>query len=175
MFSPRRFAHFLVLASLLFLAACGGGRTAGKSSVALKSIDDRFSVKVGDRTVQMQLAADPAEMEKGLMYRQAMGQDEGMLFIYGAPQSMNFWMKNTDLPLDIGYFDGKGELKEIYPMYPHDERSVSSHGQNLQYALEMNQGWFKQAGIRPGARIDLAAVAEGLTARGIKPAGVGPR
>ncbi len=160
----------LFTALLGLIAGCGDPRPSTTPDVAVKTIDDRFAVKVGDRIVQMQLAASTKEMEKGLMFRQSMGTDEGMLFLYRSPQQMNFWMQNTELPLDIGYFDATGELKEIYPMYPHDERAVSSHAQNLQFALEMNQGWYKQAGVQPGAHLDLKAIAEGLKARGLKPA-----
>jgi uncharacterized membrane protein (UPF0127 family) len=171
MFSAPHFVRPLLLASLVFVAGCDSKQHfSSEPPVATKSIDDRFAIKVGDRTVQMQLAAQSGEMEKGLMYRQSMGTDEGMLFLYRSPQQMNFWMHNTDLPLDIGYFDASGDLKEIYPMYAHDERTVSSHSQSLQFALEMNQGWYKQTGVKPGAHLDLKAVAEGLKSRGLKPA-----
>ena len=174
MFSRTRLVRLFVLISLTFPVACGERAGAGGKAV-VKTIDDRFPIKVGGLVVQMQLAAQPDEMEKGLMFRQSMGTDEGMLFIFGSPQPMNFWMRNTDLALDIGYFDAAGELKEIYPMYPHDDISVPSHTKKLQFALEMNQGWFKQAGVRPGAQLDLAAVAEGLKARGLKPETMGLR
>jgi uncharacterized membrane protein (UPF0127 family) len=92
-----------------------------------------------------------------------------MLFLYTRPTQMNFWMHDTEIPLNIGYFDPGGVLKETYEMYPHDERTVSSHARDLQFALEMNQGWYKQAGVKPGAQLDLKAVAEALKARGFKP------
>ena len=106
---------------------------------------------------------------KGLMFRQAMGEAEGMLFVFTAPQQQSFWMRNTTLPLDIGFFDPAGELKEIYPMYPLDERLVKSRNRNIQFCLEMNQGWFKRNDVKPGAKLDLKAVAEALKARGLKP------
>ena len=173
MFSPPRFARFLAVAALVFAAGCGDNRsreTGAVASAAVKTVEDRFPIKVGDRTIQMQLAAQSDEMQTGLMYRQTMGTDEGMLFLYRSPQQMNFWMHNTYLHLDIGYFDASGELKEIYPMYPRDERTVSSHSKSLQFALEMNQGWYQQAGVKTGAHLDLKAVAEALKARGLKPA-----
>ena len=170
MFS-HRFRSLLVLALFAVLTACGGS-DAAKTDVP-KTVDDRFAIHVGDRTVQMQVAVQPAELEKGLMFRTSMGTDEGMLFVFDRPQPMGFWMRNCEIPLDIGYFDASGELKEIYPMYPHDERSVSSHSRSLQFCLEMNQGWFKQAGVKPGARLDLKAVAEAMRARGFKPEKLG--
>ena len=173
MISLSKISRGLALASFVLLAACGGSEAA-KPAVE-KTVEDRFAIKVGGRTVQMQVAALPEEMQKGLMFRQSMGTDEGMLFAYTSPTQLSFWMRNTEIPLNIGFFDATGELKEIYEMYPHDERPVAAHADNLQYALEMNQGWYKQAGIKPGAKLDLAAVAEALKARGLKPAAWGLR
>lgn len=156
-----------VLALCVLLAACGGSEAV--KNPPPKTVDDRFAIRIGDRTVQMQIAALPAELQKGLMFRKTMGEDEGMLFVFTTPQPQGFWMRNTTLPLDIGYIDPAGELKEIYPMYPLDERSVNSHSRNIQFCLEMNQGWFARSGVKPGARLDLQAVAAALQARGLKP------
>jgi uncharacterized membrane protein (UPF0127 family) len=156
-----------LLCALGLLAACGGedkGAAAGP-----KGPGEFFPIRLGERTVRMQIAALPDEMQRGLMFRQSLGRDEGMLFVFTRPQQMGFWMRNTTLPLDIGYFDAAGELKEIYPLHPLDERSVTSRARNLQFALEVNQGWFRDNGVKPGAKLDLKAVAEALRARGLKP------
>ncbi len=173
MFSCPRFLPPLALAAALLLTACGGSDTA--KVAAPRTVDDRFAIKIGDRTVQMQVAALPAELQQGLMFRKAMGEDEGMLFVFTAPQPQGFWMRNTTIPLDIGYIDPTGELKEIYPLYPLDEKSVTSRSRDIQFCLEMNQGWFKRSGVRAGAKLDLKAVAEALKARGLKPEAAGLR
>lgn len=170
MFSRRSLP---LLALFALLTACGGSDAARNAEP--KTVDDRFAIKVGDRTVQMQVAAKLPEVQKGLMFRKTMGEDEGMLFVFTTPQQQGFWMRNTTLPLDIGYFDPAGELKEIYPMYPLDERSVNSRSRNIQFCLEMNQGWFKRNDVKPGAKLDLKAVAEALKARGLKPEQAGLR
>ena len=72
-----------------------------------------------------------------------------------------------------GYLDPDGVIAEIYPLLPFDERSVPSHSDQLQFALEMPQGWFAANGIRPGSRVDLKAVAAALRARGFDPAKFG--
>ncbi len=167
MFSRARSLRPFVLLVALALAGCS--RATPPADAGNKTVEDWFAIKVGDRTVQMQLAVRAEEQQKGLMFRPAMAADAGMLFVFDRPQPMGFWMRNTEIPLDIGYLDHDGVLKEIYPMYPHDERTVSSHSREIQFCLEMNQGWYRQNGIRPGARLDLGAVAAALRARGFKP------
>ncbi len=160
----------LLLAALIALSALSGcerdNKAASTVAVVPKTIDDHFAIKVGDRTVSMQVAANRQEMEHGLMFRTALEADEGMLFIYEKPQQMNFWMRNTLIPLNIGFFDAEGVLKETHEMFPRDERTKSSHNRDLLYALEMNEGWFSRNGVKPGAKLDLKAVAEALKARG---------
>jgi len=171
MFSRRRFLPLIAAAAFVLLAGCGND--AKKEASGPKSFEERFPIKVGAQVVRMQVAILLSESEKGLMFRQALAADEGMIFIYDEPQQMSFWMRNTELPLDIGFFDASGELREIYPMYPHDERPVTSRDHHLQFALEMNQSWYRQSGTKPGAKLDLAALAEAVRARGFKPEKLG--
>lgn len=131
--------------------------------------DHRFALTVAETTIDARLAVLPAEQRRGLMETPSLPENEGMLFVYVSPQRMSFWMRNTPLPLDIGYFDATGVLQEIYPMYPYVEDPVASRGENLQFALEMNQGWFAAHGIKPGAQLDLTAVRDALRARGMNP------
>ena len=167
MFSLRFLRTVLVTTALVLLTACGGSE-AKKNNAVAKTVEDYFPIKIGDRVVRMQIAALPAEQQQGLMFRQAMDADAGMIFVFTAPQQMGFWMRNTTLPLDIGYLDASGELKEIYPMYPLDERSVTSRSHSIQFCVEMNQGWYQQNGVKPGAKLDLKALAEALKARGLR-------
>lgn len=156
----------LVLAAVL-LAGCGRGEPAAPA--APKTVYDHFDIKVDGHVVHMQLAVLQSEMEHGLMERRDLGKDEGMLFVYLRPQQMSFWMHNTPTPLDIGFFDHGGELAEVYPMQPFDETTVSSRGRYLQFALEMNQGWYSANQVRPGAQLDLKALAAALRARDFDP------
>ncbi|MBW7893556.1 MAG: DUF192 domain-containing protein [Opitutaceae bacterium] len=148
------------------MAGCGAGES--DAPPAPKTVFDHFEIKVGERTVRMQLAVREPEMQRGLMERTDLQPDEGMLFVYVRPQRMSFWMRNTPLPLDIGFFDAAGELREIYPLHPFDEKPMASHGTQLQFALEVNQGWFKSNGVRPGMKLDLKAVSAALEARGFE-------
>ena len=89
-------------------------------------------------------------------------EDKGMLFIFEHEHSLGFWMKNTLIPLSIGFFDAKQRLIDIQEMKPASslmEREVptyQSSGPAL-YALEMNEGWFKKHKIKVGARLQLVS------------------
>lgn len=134
-----------------------------------KSVADFFDIRVGSKVVHMQLAVNNFEMEHGLMERRDLGVDDGMLFVFVQPQQMSFYMRNTPTPLDIGFFDDGGMLEERYAMQPFDEASIHSRSTLMQYALEMNQGWYLKNGIKPGAQLDMKAVAAALKARGFDP------
>jgi uncharacterized membrane protein (UPF0127 family) len=132
-----------------------------------QTFDRRFTIDVGGQPVRMRLAVSTFEQERGLMQVPSMPEDEGMLFVYDHTQRMSFWMRNTILPLDIGYFDATGVLREIHAMYPHVEDPVTSATDTMQFALEMNQGWFARHGVKPGAKIDLPTLRASLLERGL--------
>ena len=77
-------------------------------------------------------------------------------------------MRNTPTALDIGFFTSDGALREVYPLFPFDERPVPSRSEEIQFALEMKQGWFEFADIKPGDKLDLNTLKQALKARGMK-------
>jgi uncharacterized membrane protein (UPF0127 family) len=155
------------------LASCAKEKSAASAPVApaatAKTWLDFFPIQVGGREVRMQLAVRPAEMQQGLMQRRDLGRDDGMIFVYDRPQPLSFWMRNTPTPLDIGFFTAAGVLDEVRQMHPFDDTAVPSRSAQVQFALEMNQGWYQAAGVKPGAQLDLKALAAALRARGMEP------
>lgn len=133
-----------------------------------------FPIAIGDDVLQLQLALSSAEQQQGLMHRNRLPEDHGMLFLFQAPEQRGFWMKNTNIPLDIGYFDASGMLLEIHQMYPHDETPVYSSSQDVLIAVETNQGWYASHGITPGAQLDMRALQEGLERRHHKSSALQP-
>lgn len=104
----------------------------------------RFSVEIAD---------DEAERAQGLMFRESMPKFSGMLFVYESPQPVAFWMRNTLIPLDMLFFDGRGRLEAIrVNATPHDETPIPG-GSDIRYVLEINGGLSKQLGIEIGAEI----------------------
>lgn len=174
-FSPPRVKNanpVLALVLLVFwaaLAGCERGNSGEAAPPAPKTAAEFFPVRVGGRGVRLQLAVHLPEMRRGLMERRDLGPDDGMIFIYERPQRLSFWMRNTPTPLDIGFFRPDGTLAEVYPLHPFDETPVASRADDLQFAIELKQGWFREHGVRPGAQLDLAALRAALRARGFDP------
>ncbi|MEX2045311.1 MAG: DUF192 domain-containing protein [Opitutus sp.] len=168
-----RFGRRLVSRTLLVMVGCVLGACSGEGSsgadTAPKTLSHYFPIKVGDKIVRMQVAVRPEEMQRGLMGRRDLGPDDGLLFVYQRPQQLQFWMRNTPTPLDIGFFDSGGILQEIYPLHPFDEAPVGSRSTRLQFALEVHQGWYRGNGVQRDATLDLEAVADALKQRGFEP------
>lgn len=159
----------LLIVLSLTLSGCAAEKPAQMPATP-KTVSDYFDLRIGDRTVRLQFALLPLEQQRGLMERRDLGANDGMVFIYRRPQAVSFWMRNTPTPLDIGFFDGSGILMEVYPLHPYDETGVKSRSDAIKYAVEMPQGWYSRNGIKAGALLDLAGVAEAVRARGFDPA-----
>ena len=107
---------------------------------------------VGGNAVSAEIAHTLAARQQGLMHRDSMAENSGMLFMYKDSKEREFWMKDTRLPLTIAYADSLGKIVRLVDMQPFD----LSHTQSLapaKYALEMNQGWFERHNVEVGDRI----------------------
>ena len=101
----------------------------------------------------MEIADTQETQEKGLMWRESMDEDHGMLFVYDRDSRKSFWMKNTKIPLSIAYVGADGTIREIYDMEPLSTRTVDSR-YSVRYALEVNQGAFERHGIKAGDKVE---------------------
>ncbi|MGY8525965.1 DUF192 domain-containing protein [Paracidovorax citrulli] len=110
------------------------------------------TLSAGLYAIRAEVAADPASRQQGLMHRKSMPANSGMLFVFEQKAGHCFWMKNTELPLSIAFLADDGTIVNIENMKPHSEDNVCPKAA-VRYALEMNQGWFSQKGIRAGAKI----------------------
>lgn len=115
----------------------------------------KFSV--GGKTVTAFIADTDEKRANGLMYVERLDKNEGMLFVFESEQPLGFWMKNTVIPLSIGFFDVKGGLIDVQEMkvpsvMEATPPSYQSRGPAL-YALEMNSGWFSRNKVGKGARL----------------------
>lgn len=99
-----------------------------------------------------QLADTPDKRHRGLMDREHLDHDRGMLFVYDNPSQLDFWMKNTKIPLSIAFIDADGYITAIREMQPNSLEVISS-SQKVKYAVETNQGWFDKNSIKSGAKV----------------------
>jgi uncharacterized membrane protein (UPF0127 family) len=124
-------------------------------ATASASAQQKFKViplAAGMHVIQAELVANDKDRQQGLMFREKMGPNEGMVFVFDAPATVCMWMKNTLLPLSVAFIDESGKIVNIEDMKP---QTTDSHcaKKPVRYALEMNQGWFRQKNIKPGSPI----------------------
>ena len=137
--------------------------------VVAATVDTWLPLSIDEVSLEAQIAISAGEQQDGLMHREGLPEDGGLLFPYPAERQMAFWMANTPIPLDIGFFNSKGVLLEIHRIVPYDINRTVSRSFEVQYALEMSSGWFSSNGLFPGAQLDLNKLAEALEQRGADP------
>lgn len=139
----------LIVLTLVMPLVLSGCSRRGTSSVPDKPGDTRLRLQVGQRQLKAMVAYNNTARQRGLMYRKALEEDEGMLFVFPRKKVQSFWMKNTLIPLSIAYIDDSGKVLQIEEMAPRDETSVRSDSL-VRYALEVKRGWYRKAGLREG-------------------------
>jgi hypothetical protein len=144
----RGFLRSLLLAVALVAAACGNGTPPAVPGAQLP-VDWLI---VGGHRITVEIARDPEQRSRGLMFRDSLPPDHGMLFLFPRDEVQAFWMRNTKIPLSIAYADARGRIVRIADLEPLDERPVTSIAP-ARYALEMNRGWFAKHGVVAGAVI----------------------
>lgn len=109
-------------------------------------------INAGIHNIDAEVAQTPEERATGLMFRETMPANRGMLFAFEQPATQCFWMKNTLIPLSIAFLADDGTIVNIDEM---KARSLESHcsAKPVRFVLEMNQGWFAKRGIKPGTRL----------------------
>lgn len=110
-------------------------------------------LRLGEHVLQVEVADDDAERQQGLMHRDGLAPDHGMLFVYPDERERGFWMKNTKIPLSIAFADRQGRIVHIADMQPYDETTTRSWHPAM-YAVEVELGWFDTHKVRIGSRIE---------------------
>lgn len=104
------------------------------------------------KAVEVEIADSDAEKIRGLMFRQSLDDDKGMLFVYESAETRTFWMKNTPIPLDIIFISPEKKIVDIQTMQPCEKEPCAKYTSagKVQYALEVNAGFADENNISIG-------------------------
>jgi len=105
-----------------------------------------------DLPLNIEVPDSETDFRLGLMFRESLEKDSGMLFIFDSVEQQSFHMKNTKIPLDIAFIKEDGTVDSIKELKPHNPLPVYSFGE-IKYALEVNRGWFEEHNVRIGDKI----------------------
>jgi hypothetical protein len=144
----RPLAIIAVLAISLGLA-CGGGDGNATATIVVIGGDEGEGVEL-----TVELARTAGERSRGLMLREELAEDGGMLFVFPGDTEAGFWMKDTLIPLSIAFIAEDGTILDIQEMEPLSE-DVHRPPEPYRYALEVNQGWFEEQGFGTGDRVEI--------------------
>lgn len=132
----------------LFTAKAVPADDKGKPQPTLPIIE----LSIDGKALNTELATSRHQRYMGLSFRESMPEDSGMLFVYQAERQLTFTMRNTLIPLSIAFISKDLVINEIHDMNVGPGQLFPSEFE-AQYALEVNQGWFKRNGIEPGAQL----------------------
>lgn len=141
-----------VLVALLLLAGCEAAPSSGLATVPMTIGQKTFTLEVADRT---------DTRSYGLMRRDSLPEDRGMIFVFDKEEPRGFWMKNCRFPLDILFLDAGGKVISVKQMKAYDLSSTTSDGA-AQYAIELNKGAAEGAGVKAGM---ILKIPEGLKSK----------
>jgi uncharacterized protein len=133
-----------------FLVAFAAIILLGLISCAETDALQTITVSIEGMEFTIEVARTPEEQQRGLMYRRSLDERSGMLFAYDSDRRLEFWMKNTFVPLSIAFLSSTGEIIEIHDMEPESLRGIPST-RSVRYALELNRGAFEAIGAGPGS------------------------
>ena len=109
-------------------------------------------IQLGEYKLIVEIADKHDDQMRGLMFRKSLNENHGMLFVFETNEILIFWMKNTYIPLDIGFFDENKMLIEYHTMIPLSLKLISS-SKKAKYALELRKNWFKDHNIKAGTKL----------------------
>ena len=134
------------LALSILVALCTGSSAYADPLVT-------YPLKIKQHEIRAEVATTEPDRLRGLMFRDKLAANGGMLFSYPRAEVSAMWMKNTKIPLSVAFIDERGRILNIADMEPYSEQAHASSGA-ASYALEVNRGWFGKRGIKAGDQVE---------------------
>ena len=144
----RLAARFAVVALAIIAGLPGPLRAQARAQPTLPTV----KLTAGIHVITAEAATTTQSRTIGLMHRERLAPNHGMLFVFEDKAQQCFWMRNTIVPLTIAFIEDDGTILQLADMAPKSEVSHCSQ-RPVRYALEMEQGWFGKRGIAPGAKV----------------------
>lgn len=133
---------------------CAAGAKQGTSPAGLDQVTLCLTSGKNTRSFTVEMARTSQQQSTGMMFRQSVADDHGMLFPFPQPKMASFWMKNTPLPLDIIFIRANGTIESIGEnAVPLSEEEVTS-GEPVAAVLELRGGLTSELGITAGDKVD---------------------
>lgn len=138
----------------LCLAGCPGNDSKLGPMTAEPQRLREVTIEVKGKRVTVEVAETPEQKAKGLMFRDSLPEDHGMLFIYSEEAMMKYYMLHVRFPISIAFISREGAIEQIEKMQPREEMPIYSR-KPVMYVLEMSQDWFDRHGVVVGDKIKL--------------------
>lgn len=117
----------------------------------------RVKLDIGPHQIESELCTTVTQIATGLMFRESLGTNDTMFFVFGIGQQRSFYMRNVKFPIAAGYIDSDGILREIVQLKAQDVTPVPSKSDKIQYVLETVPDWFERNHVAPGALVSTPA------------------
>ena len=149
--------------TLLLAAVLWAGCQKSADVAPAPSIDDlpkqaqpklpTMKIYLGAEILDAELALTPEQVQTGMMFRTNIQETDSMLFVFSQPFRASFWMKNCPESLSAAYIGPDGVIREVRHLEKQDTNSVVAASSDIQFVLEVKDGWFARHNITPGAVI----------------------
>ena len=143
------FAVTITVLLLLYFKA----KSPNTEQEIVKKSEKKTELTIKDKKIAVEIADTEEKRALGLMFRQNLEENSGMLFIFEKKGMYPFWMKNTGIPLSIAFIDENDVIIDVLEMVPNQEVITYSPTEPFLVALEMNHGWFPENSIKIGDTI----------------------
>ncbi len=151
--NSNKFINLIFIGGWLALGACGPKSEPANHAESERQPPGLHTIHINGAPLKVEIAQTLEASRLGLMFRESLPEDQGMLFVFPQKHILSFWMRNTFIPLDIAFIDEAGVIVDIQRMAPLDETINYISAAPALYALEVNAGWFEKQGIKVGAQV----------------------
>lgn len=145
---PKLSPKYVAPLFAVLLAACSTQPAPDDSGIHF----ERMHAVIKGKPFTLEVADDAVKRERGLMYRESMPSDHGMIFVFVRPDNYRFWMRNTYIPLDIVFLDSQGKVLDVEARKPLDDTSMGPD-EPSSYVIELNQGTCDKIGLHKGDQV----------------------